>query len=196
MQWPSLSFILLKSVCQCDVQSIKDSFTLLDFQHSPYLSVPPSRLIHIFPNIPDSSVVPRHSSHIPTPKRSLEFHFILTSLSPHLFNISICRRSTLWLPTWMWKSAALLCCPETGRRTAAWMCCPLIAPWPSWLRQKGRVTITSTLLSLTASTGRPLLSWPLTLCQAPQPTSGDWFSITAAQLWSCSTNSTSQTPPG
>lgn len=123
-------------------------------------------------------------------------HYILSPLSIHPSKIYICRHSTLWLPTWMWKSAALLCCPETERRTAAWMSCRLIVPWRSWLRQRGRATITSMLLSPTASTGRLLILWPLTLCRAPQLTFGGWSLTMAAQQWSCSTNSTSQTLPG
>lgn len=114
----------------------------------------------------------------------------------HLSNVPICRRSTPWLPTWTWKSAASLCCPETERRTAAWMSCRPIAHWPSWLRQKGRATITSTLLSPTASIGRLHLSSALTLCRAPRLTFGGLSSTTAAQPWSCSTSSTSQTLPG
>lgn len=96
----------------------------------------------------------------------------------------------------MWKSAASLCCPGTERRTAAWMFCRLIARWPSWLRQRGRATITSTLLSLTASTGRLLSSSPLTLCRAPRLTFGGLSLTTAARPWSCWTNWTSQTLPG
>ena len=93
----------------------------------------------------------------------------------------------------MWKSAASLCCQGTERRTAAWTFCHPIAPWPSWLRRRGRATIMSTLLSLTVSTGRLLLLWPLTRCRAPQRTFGGWSLTTAARPWSCSTNSTSRT---
>lgn len=116
--------------------------------------------------------------------------------SAYLVNISICRLLTRWLPTWTWRSAASLCCPETGRKTAAWTSYRLIAPWPFWLLQKGKATIISTLRLLTVFIGRLLSSWPLTLCRAPRLIFGGWFLTTAAQQWSCSTSSTSPTLPG
>lgn len=123
------------------------------------------------------------------------FYDILLCSAP-IFNIPFCRRWTLWPPTWTWKSAASLCCPGTERRTAAWTSCHQIAPWPSWSPQRGRVTITSMQLLLTASIGRLPSSWPLTLCRAPQRIFGGWFLITGAQQSSCSTSSTSRIRPG
>lgn len=161
----------------------------LVFLYSLFSSPPSSCLVHflyllLFPKISDFSAVPHHPSHIPLLNGFSNF----TLSSPGLLHISIFRRWTLWLPTWMWRSAALLSYPETERRTAAWMSSRPIAPLRSWSRQKGRVTITSTLLSLTASTGRLLSLWPLTLCRAPRPIFGGWFLTTAARQWSCSTS--------
>lgn len=103
---------------------------------------------------------------------------------------------TLWLLTWMWRSAASPWCPETVRRTAAWMCCPRTARWPFSSPQRERAATTSMQRSQTASSGLLPLWWRHTHCPAQPPTSGGSCMTTAAPLWWCSISSTSPTQPG